>query len=154
MEMPKPGDVHRKLEQLTGIWEGTEIMHPSPWTPERMEAQGRVENRKALDGFNVIQEYIQTMGDKVSYRGHGVFSWDMTSKSYTLHWWDSMGTPCQVFTGGFEGDTLILNSRNPMGHSRTTFQLGKPDGYSFKMEFSQDGKEFVPFMEGSYTRKS
>lgn len=154
MDMPKPGEAHKRLEKLAGVWEGTEIMHPSPWVKERTEATGRVENRVSLDGFNVIQDYEQRMGDKVSYRGHGVFSWDMTQAKYTMHWWDSMGTPVDVFTGDFKGDVLTMSSRNPMGHSRAIYDLGQPEGYGFRMEFSKDGKEFVPFMEGTYTRKS
>ena len=154
MEMPKPGEGHSRLEKLTGIWEGTEIMHPSPWSPKKSEAHGRVENRKALDGFNVIQEYTQKMGGVVTFRGHGVFSYDQASKGYTMHWWDNMGTPVNVYTGNFEGEVLTLRGKNPMGHSKTVFDMSKSDGYEFRMEFSQDGKEWVPFMEGSYTKKS
>jgi hypothetical protein len=154
MDMPKPGEAHRKLHKLAGRWEGTEIMHPSPWVRERAEALGRVENRISLDGFNVIQDYEQRMGDVVSFRGHGVFSWDMSQGCFTMHWWDNMGTPANVFKGDFRGDLLTLDSQSPMGHSRAITDLSRPNAYSFRMEFSQDGKQYVPFMEGSYTKKS
>jgi hypothetical protein len=154
MEMAKPGEAHKKLQKLSGKWEGTEIMHPSPWVKERTEAQGKVENRVSLDGFNVIQEYEQKMGDVVSFRGHGVFSWDMTEGCFTMHWWDNMGTPVNVFKGDFKGDVLTLGSRNPMGHSRAIFDVSRPDSYTFRMEFSQDGEKYHPFMEGSYTRSA
>jgi hypothetical protein len=154
MEMPKPGDSHRKLQKLAGKWEGEETMHPSPWVPEKKKAIGRVENRVALDGFNVIQEYEQRMGDMVSFRGHGVFSFDHGQGDYVMHWFDNMGTPCNVYRGNFEGDTLTLNNKNPMGHSRAIFDLSKAGSYTFRMEFSQDGQKWVPFMDGSYTKKS
>ncbi len=154
MEMPKPGEKHKKLLMLTGKWEGEETMHPSPWVPEMKKAVGKVDNRVALDGFNVIQDYEQRMGDVVSFRGHGVFSFDQHQGDYVMHWFDNMGTPCNVFRGQFEGDTLTLTTQNPMGHSRAIFELGKPGRYAFKMDFSQDGKQWKTFMEGSYTKKS
>ena len=51
MEMPKPTDVHKKLERLAGKWKGEEKMYPSPWDPNGGIAVGRVNNRPALDGF-------------------------------------------------------------------------------------------------------
>ena len=31
MDMPKPGDAHKKLETLVGEWQGDETLHPAPW---------------------------------------------------------------------------------------------------------------------------
>jgi hypothetical protein len=153
MEMPKPTAAHKKLEKLVGTWVGEEKMHPSPWAPKGGIATGHIENRSALDGFVVIQDYVQERDGQVTFRGHGVFTWDAPRESYVLTWWDSMGMPPNEFRGTFEGDSFILTAQNPMGSNRTTFDFSGEGTYSFKMEISQDGEKWMTFMEGSYTRK-
>ncbi|MFQ5718590.1 MAG: DUF1579 family protein [Acidobacteriota bacterium] len=150
--MPRPGAAHARLEKLVGTWRGEEKMSPSPWMPEGGTAIGEVTNRIAMDGFNVVQDYTQTRDGTVSFRGHGVFGWDDTRKEYTLHWFDSMGMPPNVFRGSFDGDTLTLSSHDPRVHSRTVFDFGAPGSYRFKMEMSQDGNAWHAMMEATYSR--
>jgi hypothetical protein len=154
MEMPKPTEDHRKLQKLAGQWIGKEKMHPSPWDPQGGEAVGKVHNRVALDGFVVIQDYEQERGGKVNFRGHGVFRFDAAEKGYVLHWWDSMGMPPNIFRGDFEGDLLKLNCDDPQFKSRVTWNLVRPDRYSYKMEVSPDGNQWFPFMEAEYEKKA
>ena len=151
MEMPKPGPAHQQLAKLAGHWTGSEKMHPSPWDPQGGMATGKVTNRVALDGFNVIQDYEQVRDGAVTFRGHGVFSVDAESGQSTLHWWDSMGCTASLFTGSWKGDTLVMTSKSPMGWSRCSFALAG-SRYTFAMEMSQDGKQWAPAMDGSYTK--
>ena len=153
MEMPKPTEAHRRLERLVGTWTGEERMHPSPWDPEGGPAVGHVENRAALDGFAVIHDYEQERNGVVTYRGHGIYTWDAMRGHYAMHWWDSMGYPPNVFVGDFEEDVLTMTYESPQGHHRTAFDLSKDGEYSFLMEMSQDGKEWNPFMTGAYVRQ-
>jgi len=152
MEMPTPGDAHKKLEILAGRWVGIEIMHPSPWDPAGGEAKGIIENRVALGGFVVIQDYTQERGGEVSFTGHGVFSWDAESAKVVLAWHDSMGMPSNTFVGDFDGDRLNLHSKSPMGDSRTSFDFSEPGKYTFKMEMSADGTNWTTMMDGAYAR--
>ena len=76
MEMPRPGDAHKKLAALVGDWTGDETLHPSPWDPAGGAAQAQVTNRWVADGFAVVQEYEQRRNGKVTFRGHGVFWFD------------------------------------------------------------------------------
>ena len=154
MEMPKPTAAHQRLHPLAGAWKGEETMHPSPWDPQGGKAEGRVDNRLALDGFAIVQDYRQLRGGNVSFSGHCVMAWDAAANEYQMHWWDSMGTPVNVFRGQFEGSNLLLKSANPAGHCRTTMDLSKAGqgAYSFRMEVSPDGKQWFPFMEGDYRR--
>ena len=154
MEMPKPSAAHQRLNVLAGKWKGEEKMHPSPWDPQGGMAEAKIDNQLVLDGFAIAQSYAQMRGGAVSFTGHCVMTYDGEAKEYQMHWWDSMGTPVNVFRGQFEGNRLALHNKNPMGHSRSTLDLEKAASgrYSFKLEVSQDGKNWAPFMEGNYVR--
>jgi hypothetical protein len=152
MEMPKPSDAHRKLEKLVGQWVGQETVHPSPFDPEGGPAEGRVNNRTALDGFVVVQDYTQQRGGKISFQGHGIFRYDADSSTYVMHWFDSFGAAPSEFRGDFEGDSLTLTSSEPHGLSRATFVFPSPDTYEFKMEVSPDSENWYPFLEGTYAK--
>ncbi len=154
MEMPKVLEEHRKLKALAGAWTGKEKMHPSPWDPQGGPATGRIEGRMDLDGFFLITEYVQERNGQVSYRGHGVFGWDPYEKCYTMHWFDSIGTPVpSPARGTWKGDTLSFEQKSPMGLHRYTYELKGDGRYAFRIDHSQDGKQWVPFMEGTYTRR-
>lgn len=58
-----------------------------------------------------------------------------------------------LFAGSWAGDTLSLTSESPMGHSRCTFVFSQAGKYTFRLESSQDGSRWAPFIEGSYTRR-
>jgi hypothetical protein len=152
MEMPKPSAAHRELERLVGDWTGTEHMYPSPWNPAGGDALARITNRLAVDGFNVVQEYEQETAGIVTFRGHGVFSWDAGQTCYVLHWFDSMGMPPNVFRGNFAGDVLTVSTTWPQGLGRAVFDLSREGHYTFRMEASEDGKQWAPLMEGQYQR--
>ena len=153
MQMPKPTEAHKKLERLTGKWKGEEKMYPSPWDPNGGMAVGRVNNRPALDGFTVVQDYEQERNGAVSFRGHGVFSYNAMQQCYVLHWWDTMGMPPNEFKGTIEGNILTMTDKNSQGLNRAVFDLRQEGKYNFKMEVSQDGKQWHTFMEGNYNRE-
>ena len=154
MEMPKPTADHRKLEKFAGIWKGTETMHPSPWDPKGGEAQGITRARVALDGFAVIGDYEQTRQGKVTYQGHSIYTWDAKAKQVVLHWFDSMGQPVDEFRGAWDGDRIVLQSKNPMGQWRMSYDLSKPGVMTSKMETSADGKAWSAMFDGKYKRES
>jgi hypothetical protein len=153
--MPMPGltDAHRKLEVLAGRWKGEETLSPSPWDPRGGKAAGRVENRKVLDGFAVVQDYEQERNGKVNFRGHGVFGYDQQRNRYTLHWFDSMGMGVSVFDGTFDGDVLRLMAVSPEGRTRAVWDFSTPGEYHNRMEMSGDGEKWDLFMEGTYRRE-
>lgn len=152
MDMPKPTPAHDRLKSLVGSWSGEEKIYPTPWDPAGGPATATVENRSALDGFTVIQDYTQNRKGAPNYQGHGVFSFSPQENCYVMHWWDTMGMPPGEFKGNFAGDVLTLTAVSPMGHSRATFDLGTPGRYQFRLEVSEDGKQWMPFMEGKYGR--
>ncbi len=154
MEMPKPQPQHEKLRELAGTWTGEETMFPSPWDPKGGKATGRIDARVGLDGFFVIGDYVQERDGHPSYRGHGIFGWDPGQKCYTMHWFDSMGSPCnEPMKGTWEGSRLVFQAKGPMGHGRITYDFEKGGRYRFTMENSQDGKQWTKFLESVWTRK-
>lgn len=154
MEMPRPTDAHRKLELLAGSWSGEERLHPSPWDPRGGTAIGRITNRVALDGFALLHDYEQDRDGTITFRGHGVLSWNAIEQCYVMHWFDSMGTPANEFRGTFDSkDVLTLTSKSSQGLSRAIFDLSKEGEYSFRMDVSPDGNQWQTFMDGSYIRE-
>ena len=152
MEMPKPSDEHIKLQRLVGDWKGSERLHPSPWDPKGGEAVARANNRSALDGFAVIQDYEQQRGGKVNFRGHGIFTWNAAEKCHILYWFDSLGFPPEIFKGGFNGSVLTLTSRNERGYTRGIWDFSNQNSYAYRMEVSPDGVKWQLFVEGTYTK--
>lgn len=148
--MTTPTPEHKMLEKLVGNWVGPETMSPAPWDPTGGPAVGRVSNQVCLDGLAVVQDYEQERSGGISFRGHGVFHYDMNTKDYVLNWWDSMGMGNQTFRGNFVDDVLSMVCQGPMGHTRCTFDVREPGRYGFVMEVSQDGQTWMTAMTGDY----
>lgn len=152
MEMPTPTPGHARLEKLAGTWLGHEEMKPSPWDPEGGAAVGRTKSRMALNGFALISDYEQERDGETTFSGHGVYTFDPESELYTLHWFDCMGTPPEVFTGQFDGDVLTLGHGGPGMHVRMTYDLTETGTLRSKMEMSSDGDEWQTLFEGLLKR--
>lgn len=153
MDMPKPTAEHGKLDRLVGTWRGPETMHPSEWSPKGSTAQGVTRSRAALHGFGVVTDYEQTVDGAPVFSGHGVYTVDQTNNDVVLYWFDSIGTGCEEFRGGWQGDTLTLQSKSPTtGHMRLTYEF-RPDGtLSSSMASSPDATTWTAVFDGVYTR--
>jgi hypothetical protein len=153
MEMPRPGAPQQQLAKLAGTWIGDEQIAPMPWDPQGGPAKGRVVNQVTLDGWVVEQDYEQTRNGKVSFKGHGVFSWDPKAQAVVMTWFDSMAGGPSPFTGRWNGDVLSLTGPSgDGGQGRCTFDV-TGGAYKFAMDVSQDGKQWVNFMTGTYAKK-
>jgi len=151
MDMPQPGAPQKQLARLAGTWSGEEKIAPSPWDEKGGVATGKVVNRVALDGWVVVQDYEQTRDGQVSFKGHGVFSFDPERNLTVLEWYDSVSGGPSAFTGTWKGDTLTLTGASGGGQGRCTFDVGG-GGYKFAMDVSQDGRQWAPFMSGTYRK--
>ncbi len=153
MEMPTPSDGHRKLERIAGQWEGEEKMYPSPYDPNGGTAIGRINSRTALNGFALINDYEQEREGKITFSGHGIFTYDQKADIYTLIWADCMGNLPETFKGLFEGDVLDLAHGGPGMHVRLTYDLSEPDVLATSMEMSEDGVAWNRFFDARLTRR-
>lgn len=153
METPTANENHRRLEALVGTWTGDETIHPSQWDPNGGPARGTFENRLDLDGFFLINDYVETRDGKVSYRGHGVYGWDDKESCYTMYWFDSMGGGGYAIParGTWEGNILMFEHKTPLSYVRYIYEIG--DGvFDFRIDNSKDGSEWTTFMDGHYVR--
>ena len=154
MQMPQPSAGHLRLEKLTGHWEGEETMHPSQWDPKGGIAVGRMTSRLALNGFALISDYEQERDGVITFTGHGVFTFGQKDELYTLHWFDCMGTPPEVFEGRFDDNVLTLAHGGPGMHARTTYDLTDSQHMLSKMEMSQDGVTWNTLFDGRYEKRT
>ena len=151
--MPQPTAEHKKLHLLAGEWEGDETIAPSPWGPGG-PAKGRSSIRVAVDGFYLVQDYVEEKDGRTVFRGHGIFGWDAQQQTYTWYWCDSMGqVPSQPSRGRWLGDTLVFESSSPQAQGRYTYRFEGDATYHFKLENSFDGgKTWLTFMDGTYRK--
>jgi hypothetical protein len=153
MDTPKPTTGHLMLEKLAGVWEGEETMHPSQWDPSGGVASGRNKHELSLGGFALISDYEQERDSAITFTGHGVYTYDPKEDHYTLHWFDCLGSPPEVFVGRFEGDVLTLAHGGPGMHARMTYDLSTPGIMKGMMEMSPDGEDWKVLFEATYERK-
>ncbi|MCB9569726.1 MAG: DUF1579 family protein [Myxococcales bacterium] len=152
MEMPRPTPHHARLAAFVGEWRGEEILHPSPWAPERKTASGRFSARIGVDGMFLITEYEEAREGAVFFRGHGVYGYDPHRERYTMFWFDSMGMSPRPTFGTWEGDTLTFENSHDHGRSRYVYAFEGPDAYTFKIFAAPPEGEWALFMEGRYRR--
>ncbi len=151
-QMPQPGPEHEKLAQMAGEWVGEETLAPSPWSPEEQTRHGHLSAR-VLDRFFVVSDYEQKDAEgQVTFRGHGVYSWDAKEEVYRMHWFDSMGGAGSLAKGRIEGNVLTFENSSPMGRHRYQYTFG--DGtQTFEMSMSPDGENWQQLMIANYSAK-
>lgn len=152
MTMPKLSAGHLALHKLEGSWEGEETMHPSQWDPKGGVAIGRNDNVLSLGGFVLISDYEQERDGAVTFTGHGVYTYHPGQDQYYLYWFDCMGSPPEIFVGGFKGDVLTLAHGGPGMHARMISDLSTPGTLRARMEMSPDGREWKVLFEAVYKR--
>lgn len=148
MENPEPVREHRALEKLAGHYSGPERMHPSYFNAEERKARAVTDARVTLDGFAVVQDYVQELEDGTRFAGHGVFRYDMPSDTYEMHWFDSTGGPQRIFRGGFADNMLVMTARVGDGWQRLSYDFNLDGGYRFRLETSEDGNQWNVALEG------
>jgi hypothetical protein len=152
--MSKLAPEHARLHRFAGEWLGEGMVYPSSGDPGG-RASSHTIARVDLDGFFVVSDYVEEREGAVPYRGHGLYGWDEKGASYTMSWFDSMGSyPTLAARGQWNEATgeLTFEQRTHQGYARYVYRFSGFDVYLFRIESSRDGREFRPFMEGKYKR--
>ena len=103
-----------------------------------------------------LEDLVDAFGaaaDKSSCDPYGWLAYNPNDDFYSLHWFDCMGSPPEVFVGGFEGDVLTVAHGGPGMHARMTYDLSTPGTMKGMMEMSPDGKDWNVLFEATYTRR-
>jgi hypothetical protein len=144
---------HERLSTFVGEWVGEERVAPSRWF-EAGEARGFVTARPDIDGFAVVQDYRQERGGRISFRGHGVFTFDAADRRTKLFWFDSLGyVPQAPASGLWEGDTLTLVRPSLRGATRHIYRFEGPDAYALTIQFSPDQEGWSDLVTATYRRR-
>jgi hypothetical protein len=149
-DMPSPGPEHARLAQLEGTWEGDEDLAPSPRGPGG-RAWGRIVMTREVDGFFLLQDYLEELDGRVVFRGHGVVGWDPMARAYSWYWVDSTGVPGVPMSGRWEGEALTFTRDGPQGGLRCTWRIAGRR-LSFEAQAQSPGQGWVRMMAGTYER--
>jgi hypothetical protein len=157
--MSKLSDEHRRLHRLAGEWSGAEMIYATPGDPGG-RAASRTTARVDMGGHFVVSDYVEERDGAPPYHGHCIYGWDGGARSYTMSWFDSMGSfPAQPARGQWRLESaadpfgeLVFEQRTHQGYARYTYRFTAEDVYLFRIESSRDGRDWRPFMEGKYRR--
>jgi hypothetical protein len=167
VEFAKPGENHKRLQELVGTWSYAVKWWMSPDAPP-MESTGTTVIRSVMDGRYVISEHTGSMqmpGDNgkmmdMPFKGMSVEGYDNVKKKYVSSWIDNMGTGIMRSEGTYEPATKTLTylaeyEVMPGVKTKARQVIKCVDKDHHTMEYFEDrgGKE-TKVMEISYARKS
>ena len=167
MELAKPGENHKMLEEGVGSWTYTVKMWMSPDAPP-MESSGSSVARSVFGGRYVITEHTGKMQmpgpdgkmQDMEFKGMATEGYDNAKKKFVSSWIDNMGTGVMYMEGSYDPGTKTLTYSGeyemiPGTKTKVRETIKYTDKNHRTFEFFEDrgGKE-VRTMELTYTRKS
>ncbi|MBX3356825.1 MAG: DUF1579 domain-containing protein [Phycisphaeraceae bacterium] len=153
MKAMTPGEHHKVLEQMLGVWEGNVTMWMAPGA-EPMKTHGTAKREMILDG-RYLMEHVSAppMGpDEQPFKGLGIVGYNGLENKYESVWMENVVTWMATATGTydaakktltFEGDRLdpmtgkrvrsrdSIDMSNPKRHTMVSYATG-PDGKEYK----------------------
>jgi hypothetical protein len=167
MELAKPGQNHKMLEEGVGSWTYTVKMWMSPDAPA-MESSGTSVARAVFGGRYVITEHTGKMQmpgadgkmQDMEFKGMATEGYDNAKKKFVSSWIDNMGTGVMYMEGTYDPATKTLTYSGEYEmipgtktKVRETIKFTDKNHRTFEFYEDRGGKE-VRTMELSYTRKS
>lgn len=138
------------FQRLEGVWTGTEIIGDAG---AHHEAMGRLVFQTVFDGRFLLCDYVQTVPDRPTSVGHGVFRRDETTGELSVTWFRSPdATATQQAHGIAEGERMIFVETIEDRSTRTTYSMVR-DRLTIHMECSLRGGEWKGIFDGSYRRR-
>ena len=167
MELSKPGENHKLLENAVGNWTYTVKWWMSPDAPPS-ESTGTSTARAVMGGRYVVTDHagkMQMPGPdgkmrEMEFKGMAVEGYDNVKKKFVSSWIDNMGTGIMNSEGTYDAASKILTYNaeyEPMPGMKTkireVIKIADKDHHTFEFFEDRGGKE-VKTMEINYTRKS
>jgi len=138
------------LQKFEGVWIGTERVVENG---THYEASARLVFQTVFDGRFLVCDYIQTVPDRPTSVGHGVFRNDDRTNKLTVTWFRSpVATATQQADAVAEGDRLAFVETIEGRTTRTTYSTVR-DQLTIRTEYSTGDDEWKSILEGSYRRR-
>jgi hypothetical protein len=159
MEIATPGEPHKMLEQLTGVWDTTLKSWMDPSAPPT-ESKGVTRSEMVLGGRYLHQTFEGTFMDQ-PFHGLGYTGYDNYKKQYIGVWMDTMSTTMMASTGTADASGKKLSFTGSMDDFMTgkvcefkeVLTVVDADHHSFEMWAPAPSGEVFKNMEIHYTRK-
>ena len=87
--VPKPGPEHQLFKMDEGVWDATVEISQGPGAPS-MTWKGAETNTVGCGGLCLISDFTADMSQGMTFKGHGLLTWDPAKKKYIGSWVDSM----------------------------------------------------------------
>jgi hypothetical protein len=167
LEMAKPGENHKRMQELVGTWSYTSKWWMDPEAAPS-ESSGTTITRSVMGGRYIISDHtghMQMPGADgkmmdMEFKGMAIEGYDNAKKKFVASWVDNMGTGIMNLEGSYDAATKTLTyyaEYEPMPGMKTKLRevVTKTDNDHHRLEFFEDrgGKE-VKTMQIDYTRKS
>jgi hypothetical protein len=167
MEMAKPGENHKRMEELVGTWSYNVKWWMSPESPPN-EASGTTVTKSVMDGRYFISDHSSKMQmpgsdgkvTEMEFRGMAIEGYDNAKKKFVASWIDNMGTGIMNLEGTYDAATRTLTyfaDYEPMPGMKIRVRevVKTVDKDHRTMEFFEDrGGKDVKTMQIDYTRKT
>jgi len=139
-----------ELQKLEGVWTGKEIVIED----ERpYEATARLVFQTVFDGRFLLCDYVQTIPDRPTSVGHGVFRRDVSTDALTVTWFRSPATTStQQANAVADGDALLFVETVDGRTTRTRYTAIR-DQLTIRTEWAAGDDNWKPLLEGSYRRR-
>lgn len=159
-KLGSPGEAHRALEPLVGMWTYTAAWWTSP-DAEPQAMTGLAVNSLIFGGRFLKQEIRGDAEGLPPFEGLGFTGYDNIRKEYTSIWFDSMATGIMTGAGQFDAATQTLTTQSDVScpitgeahrTSRETWKIVDQNRATYESYArSPEGKEFKS-LEIHYTR--
>lgn len=139
-----------ELQKFEGVWLGTERVSEDG---ALYEASARLVFQTVFDGRFLVCDYIQTVPNRPTSVGHGVFRNDDRTNKLTVTWFRSpVATSTQQADAVAEGDKLVFVETIEGRTTRTSYSIVF-ERMSIRTECSLGDDEWTAILEGSYRRR-
>lgn len=145
----------RLIDAMCGTWLGDLQSFPSPWDPAGGVAQGRTQARAILGGMLVSTDYAEERDGVVTFRGHGVYGWDVAAQCYRMYWFDTVQpTPTLLpATGHWNDNVLMFEVATDIAEHRYIYHFLEPGYYEFSIALRRAGQDWRLYARGQYARQ-
>ncbi len=151
---PAPSPELKKLGVFVGSWTGRGKMETTPFSPGGV-AQSTMTCGWYHGGYHLVCD-AEDSGPVGKNFGHSIYGYDTEKKQYFTYGIESSGF---AGPGGarVDGSTWVFDAKTTMTGRplwyRTAVKISSPTEFSWKSEYSEDGKTWKLLGEGAMAKK-